>query len=184
MPRAECRGLIQTVLGLIPPAELGPTTTHEHVYADYSPTLRPAQNLPSDRLAEAPVTLENLGWIRRNYYSNRANLQLTDLSVAVNKLATYRDLGGDAIVDATTTGIGRDPGALAQISRESGVHIIMGSGFYVDVLHPDGMDERSVDGLAREITLDLTRGPVGAGLEYGYSHVLRVVKAGGAGPVF
>ena len=167
MPRAECRGLIQTVLGLIPPAELGPTTTHEHVYADFSPTLRPAQNLPSDRLAEAPITLENLGWIRRNYYSNRANLQLTDLSVAVKEVAMYRDLGGGAIVDATTTGIGRDPGALAQISRESGVHIIMGSGFYVDTLHPDGMDERSVDDLAREITSDLTHGVDGSGIKAG-----------------
>ena len=34
--------------------------------------------------------------------------------------------------------IGRDPHALARISRESGVHVIMGAGFYVGAVHPEG----------------------------------------------
>ena len=167
MPTRQNRGLIQTVLGAIPPSELGPTTTHEHLYIDFSFMFRPAQDSPSPELADAPIALENLGWIRRNYYSNRFNLQLMDLDTTISEVNRYREVGGGAIVDATSTGIGRNPEALARISRESGVHIIMGAGFYVDAVHPEGMDERSVEDLALEITADLTEGVNGSGIKAG-----------------
>ena len=161
------RGLVQTVLGPVPPSELGPTTTHEHLYLDFAFMYRPAQDSPSEELADAPITLENLGWIRRNYYSNRANIQLMDLDTTIEEVGRYRDVGGGAIVDATTTGIGRNPDALVSISRESGVHIIMGSGFYVDTAHPEDMDQRSVDDLAREITSDIVVGVGDSGIRAG-----------------
>ena len=167
MPTRQNRGLIQTVLGAIPPSELGPTTTHEHLYIDFSFMFRPAQDSPSPELADAPIALENLGWIRRNYYSNRFNLQLMDLDTTISEVNRYREVGGGAIVDATSTGIGRNPDALARISRETGVHIIMGAGFYVDAVHPEGMDERSVEDLALEITADLTEGVDGSGIKAG-----------------
>ena len=111
--------------------------------------------------------MENLGWIRRNYYSSRANIQLMDLDTTIDEVGRYRDVGGGAIVDATTTGIGRNPDALVSISRESGVHIIMGSGFYVDTAHPEDMDQRSVDDLAREITSDIVDGVGDSGIRAG-----------------
>ena len=111
MPSGQNRGLVQTVLGPILPSELGPTTTHEHLYIDFSFMFRPAQDSLSQVLADAPITLENLGWIRRNYYSNRANLTLTDLDSTINEVRKYREVGGGAIVDATSMGIGRDPEA-------------------------------------------------------------------------
>ena len=43
----------------------------------------------------------------------------------------------------------------------------MGAGFYVDALHPEGMDERSVDDLALEIASDLTDGVDGSGIKAG-----------------
>ena len=79
MPSSEKRGLVQTVLGLVPSSELGATTTHEHLYIDFSFMYRPAQDSPRDDMADACISLENLGWIRRNYYSNRSNLTLMDL---------------------------------------------------------------------------------------------------------
>ena len=167
MPRRENRGLIQTVLGPVPPSELGPATTHEHLYADLSFLFRPAQYSPSRELEDAPIALDNLGWIRRNYYSNRSNLDLMDMDTAIREVGMYRDVGGGAIVDATTAGIGRDPAVLARVSRESGVHIIMGAGFYVDAAHPVGMDQRSVEDLALEIAADLTEGVDGTGIKAG-----------------
>ena len=137
MPARLNRGLIQTVLGPIPPSELGPTTTHEHLYIDFSFMYRPARDVPSEELTDAPITLENLGWIRRNYYSNRFNLTLMDPETTVRELELYRDAGGGGIVETTTIGIGRNPEALARISRESGVHVVMGAGFYVDAVLPD-----------------------------------------------
>ena len=167
MPSGPNRGLVQTVLGPVHPSELGATTTHEHLYVDFSFMCRPAQDSPSPELTDAPVSLENLGWIRRNYYSNRSNLQLTDLDTAISEVRSYRAVGGGAIVDATSAGIGRNPIALAQISRESGVHIIMGAGFYVAAVHPADMDERTVDDLSREIIGDIHDGVEGSGVKAG-----------------
>ena len=167
MPSGRNRGLVQTVLGPVRPSELGATTTHEHLYADFSRMYRPAQDSPAPELADAPLTLENLGWIRRNYYSNRPNLRLTDLDTAIGEVRKYRAAGGGAIVEATTAGIGRGPDALARISRESGVHVIMGAGFYVGAAHPDGMDDRSAEDLAREIVGDIADGAGDCGVKAG-----------------
>ena len=167
MPSGENRGLVQTVLGLVSPSELGPTSTHEHLYLDFSFMYRPAQDSPSQELADATITLENVGWIRRNYYSNRFNIQLMDPDTTIEELRMYREVGGGAIVEATTIGIGRNPEALARISRESGVHVIMGAGYYVDAVHPDDVDGRSVDDLAREITGDILDGVDGSGVKAG-----------------
>ena len=57
-----------------------------------------------------------------------------DPDATVDELRRYRGVGGGAIVEATTIGIGRNPDALARISRESGVHVIMGAGYYVDAV--------------------------------------------------
>ena len=167
MPSGRNRGLVHTVLGPVHPAELGSTTTHEHLYVDFSFMYRPAQDSPSPELADAPITLENLGWIRRNYYSNRSNLKLMDLVTTVEEVRKFSEVGGGAIVDATTTGIGRNPNALAQISRESGVHIIMGAGLYVEAAHPKDMDERTMEDLAREIIGDIDEGVEGSGVRAG-----------------
>ena len=167
MASRQNRGLIQTVLGPVPKSELGPTMTHEHIYSDFSFMLRPAQDTPSEDLADAPITLGNLAWIRRNYYSNRSNLQLMDLGVITREVRAYGEAHGGAMVDATTAGIGRRPDALARISSESGVHIIMGAGFYVDAVHPADMSERSAEDLAEEIVSDITEGVGGTGVRAG-----------------
>ena len=158
MPAKHNRGLIQTVLGPILPSDLGPTTTHEHLYIDFSFMLRPAQDSPSREMECAPIVLENLGWIRRNYYSNRSNLQLMDLDTIIQEVSMFRKAGGGAIVDATTIGIGRNPKNLVKISEHTGVHIIMGAGYYVGAVHPDDMQKRSVDELAFQITSEVSEG--------------------------
>ncbi|MCY4530438.1 MAG: aryldialkylphosphatase [Chloroflexi bacterium] len=167
MTSGRNRGLVQTVLGPVHPSELGPTTTHEHLYIDFSFMYRPARDTPSPELADVPITLENLGWIRRNYYSNRFNLQLMDPDTTIREVRKYGEVGGGAIVEATSVGIGRNPDALARISADSGVHVIMGAGFYVAAVHPDDMAERSVEDLAREIIGDIVEGVEGSGVKAG-----------------
>ena len=167
MPAGQNQGLVQTVLGPVPPSELGPTTTHEHLCIDFTFMYRPARDFPRPELADAPITLENLGWVRYNYYSNRPNMQLTDVDTAINEVAMYRDAGGGAIVEATTIGIGRAPEALVRISRATGVHVVMGAGFYVDAVHPADMAQRTVEDLARQISADITQGVAGSGIKAG-----------------
>ena len=167
MPPRQNQGLIQTVLGPIPPKELGPTTTHEHIHIDFSFMFRPAQDSHSEELANAQFELENLAWIRRNYYSNHLNVRLMDVETSIREIKIYKEVGGGAIVDATTIGIGRNPEALARISKETSVHIVMGACYYVDAVHPDTMEDRSVEDLAIEITSEITEGVDGRGIRAG-----------------
>jgi phosphotriesterase-related protein len=123
-------GKIQTVLGLIEPAELGYTQTHEHLLVNLLP--------PGIRegLKGEPITLENIGHLRRNWLSNVYNLYLDDEKAATGELQKFKNSGGDAIVELTVIGIDRNPEALARISRATGVHIVMGTGYYTAACHP------------------------------------------------
>ena len=161
------KGLVQTVLGAVEPSELGVTTTHEHLYIDFSFMFKPPDDEADAGMADAPLTLENMGWIRHNHYSNRANLELMDVDAAIAEAARYREAGGGTIVDATTIGIGRNPRALAGIAQRAGVNVVMGAGYYVDAVHPPDMDARDADDLARVIIGDITEGADGSGIKAG-----------------
>ena len=71
------------------------------------------------------------------------------------------------MVDATSLGLGRDPVGLTRISRATGVHVIMGSSFYVGVTHPADMDERSEESLTEQIAGDVLRGVGNTGIKAG-----------------
>ena len=64
-------------------------------------------------------------------YAVKKNLALDSISDAVSELKLFHKAGGGTICDVTTIGIRCTPEALPQISRESGVNIIMGAGYYV-----------------------------------------------------
>ena len=67
-----------------------------------------------------------------NSYSVRKNLVLESIQDAVSEVKRFRQAGGGTICDVTTVGIRCKPEALPQISRESGVNVVMGTGYYVD----------------------------------------------------
>lgn len=161
------RGLAQTVLGPVPVESLGPVMTHEHLLIDFS-TMFTSPSESSDRFrAHEPITLENLGWVRYNYFSSLPNLLVLDEETAVAEALLYKRAGGGTIVDATTIGIGRDPLALARIARATGLHIVMGAGYYVAAVHPEGMDERTESDLARQIVEEIRDGVGDTGVRAG-----------------
>ena len=151
-------GKVQTVLGLVDPKDLGVTSTHEHLLIDFSLMLRPPVVAPESDMTNVPLTLENMGWIRHNHYSNLNNLLVLDEEAAIAEVAMYRELGGGSIVDATTIGIGRDPRALVRIAQATGVNIVMGAGYYVGAVHPADMDSKTVDEIAAQITREVRDG--------------------------
>jgi phosphotriesterase-related protein len=170
---------VTTVLGPVAADELGITTTHEHLLVD----VRDAYwRLPEDRalqeFALQPVELENLYLLRRNFVSNRDNLVLDDLDLAVAELAKFRELGGSTLVEVSLPDIGRDPLALAEISRRTGVNVVAGCGHYVHLAHPDGLAEEPVEAVAERIERELVEGIDGTGVragvigEIGTSHPL------------
>ena len=84
--------------------------------------------------------MKNLGWINYDPFRNLDNLVNMDEDVAISEASLYRRAGGSTMVDTTSVGLKRDPLALARISRTTGINIVMGSGYYVAISHPEDMD--------------------------------------------
>ncbi len=83
---------------------------------------------------------------------------LDDEETAIAELEAFRDAGGGTIVDVTTRGIGRNPGALARASRASGVNVVMATGYLVAASHPPDVRDRDEAALAAEMIHELGAG--------------------------
>lgn len=92
---------VRTMLGDIRPEDLGFTYSHEHIVC------RPA------------------------YWQERGedDLLLDDPDRSCNEVRLFKEAGGRSIVDATAIDYGRDPAAVRDISRKTGVQIIGTAGF-------------------------------------------------------
>ena len=153
--------IIRTVTGDIEPSNLGVTSSHEHIICDL--TLGRFKEIIGDKdLASLNQSIEfkmkNLYWIRENQLDVHENLSLSDVDTAIEEVVRFRDAGGSSIIDVTCEGLGRDPLAVAEISRRSGVNIVLGSGFYVDVTHPKFVTDSTVEDIANHIARDLMIG--------------------------
>ena len=180
-PIPDLSGKILTVKGPIEPNLLGPTIMHEHVLIDYRG--RPKERIKSATDAsfyEESVSLGNLSKIRTWAVENQDNLLLSDIDLALREVLGFKRWGGSGIVDCTSIGLGRDPSGLLQVSNASGLHLIMGSGFYTESFHPPDMDQRTVDDLAdiiiRDVTVGVAGTPIRAGI-IGEVAVTRGLKA-------
>lgn len=164
---APATGKVQTVLGPVDPQAIGPTLTHEHLFIDFQVAFHPPTEASQLALAYAPVSLENLGWVRLHWNSNLDNLRLWDEATAIAEALRFQRMGGSCIVDATTIGIGRDPLALVRVARATGLHIVMGAGYYVAAAHPPDTEGKKVDALAAEMERDITVGVGDTGVKAG-----------------
>jgi phosphotriesterase-related protein len=160
-------GRVQTVLGLVEPESLGVTLSHEHLILDGRKLFQEPEEISQKKLAYEPISLENLGWVRYNWTSHLHNRALLDEDVAIKEAGTHRRAGGKTIVEVTSVGLGRDPVALARISRATGLNIIMGSGYYLAITHPVDMDGKTEEQIAEEIVNDIVNGVNGTGIKAG-----------------
>ncbi len=179
-------GYIQTVLGPVDPASLGLTLIHEHVLLDltkgiadageyetrskkYVPIMRrheagwePGEQGPGTAASwnakwNQPVDLENLA-DRQRYWVYYGDQRLDSIDDAIWEFDQFKRAGGGAIVDQTTPGMGRDPRGLAEVSRATGVHLIMSTGWYIHDFHPPDMGEMSEDQAYERIMRDIEKG--------------------------
>lgn len=86
---------------------------------------------------------------------------LDDVDGAIDDLRVLKEVGGGAIVDLTTEGLGRRPDLLRRASQESGVHIVMGAGWYRESFYPEDFNRVSVDELTERLLADITEGVEG-----------------------
>jgi len=127
---------------------------HEHLLLDASSWWKRPCCAADIGMAERPIDVSMLGDLRMNPFLNRDNCQLVDAEVAIDELTRFAELGGNTVVDPTNLGIGRDPRALQKISRRTGLHVVMGAGFYLEPSHPDYVRGMSVEDIARAIARD------------------------------
>ncbi len=132
---------VMTVLGPVDPSVLGFTLPHEHTQI---------------ALWQIPG--------RYDYW------ELTrDEPVILEELRLYREAGGTALADLTLPGVGRDPAWLAAIARASGLHVVMGGGWYRNPYYPPEarIDRRMTDELAEELVAEATVGVGDTGVRIG-----------------
>lgn len=128
-------GKVQTVLGLVEPAQLGRTLTHEHLTMTFDFCYHPPPPC-HEAISKEPFLMKNLFWIQKHPYSHQENLRLNQETEAVKEeLLHFKASGGGTVVENTTTGLSRDVLTLKRLSQETGVHIVSGAGFYVDATH-------------------------------------------------
>ncbi len=129
---------VVTVLGEIDPAELGITMAHEHLLVD--------------------------NWAMTFDY----DFILDSEPLAIREVARYRAAGGGAICDTTSEGIGRNPEGLARISQATGVHLVMGAGWYREAVYPATFDATPTNELAAHLVDDLLLGRRTGGIRAGF----------------
>jgi len=145
----------QTVLGRVSADALGITLPHEHLLLDASVCFVEPPEADLRKIAHEPVSLENVSWVLYHQYNNLDNIRLLDEELIIKEVMLYKKEGGGTIVDVTNTGLGRDPLAIARISRTTGMHVIMGSGYYVGESQGSEMDRKREEEIAAEITADI-----------------------------
>jgi phosphotriesterase-related protein len=133
------------VLGPADPESLGITLPHEHLFVDLRFLFREPSPGRARGHEREPVVLGNLYEINYDWFSNLDNLSLADEATAIEEVSRFRRDGGQTLVDPTTVGIGRDPLALQRVARATGLHIVMGSGFYTEPAHPPALAAASED---------------------------------------
>jgi phosphotriesterase-related protein len=126
---------VQTVLGPVPPDALGFTLPHEH-------TRCVLWQIPG----------------RWDYW------ELTgEDDLILPELARFRELGGSCLVDVTLGAIGRDPLRLRRLAESSGLHLVMGCGWYRGAYYPPDalVDRRSVAELSEILVREILDGADG-----------------------
>ncbi len=167
MVASPLAGKAQTVLGPVPADELGITLPHEHLLIDFRFMYREPEGASGRGRGLEPVSLRNHYEVLYDWTRNLDNLQLLDEPTAVEEALLYRWEGGRTLVDPTNVGLARDPLALQRIARATGLHVVMGAGYYVGPAHPADMDRKSEDDVTREIVRDVTEGVGDTGVRAG-----------------
>lgn len=131
-------GKVMTVRGEIDPADMGVTLSHDHLLLD--------------------------AWGLRPLYE----AILDDEKIAIEELVTFREAGGGTVCDPTNGGLGRDPRALLRLSEASDVHIVMGAGWYREMVYPEEIQTTATAALADRLVDEIRNGADGSGVRPGF----------------
>lgn len=168
---------VTTVRGEIKPEELGFTTMHEHLLCDFTEMMKhsidPAVRAGIDRIPAPMLALnmKNLPSLRSGMGSFSKDCATDkDMDYMVGELTAFREMGGNAIVDATPTAVAfeKDPAGLRELSEKSGVHIVTCTGLYTAPTQPEEYKAMSEDDLTAMFIDQLKNGFGDTGVKPGF----------------
>ena len=160
---------VQTVTGPIDASTMGVTLTHEHILNDVLSWWHPPfDDSPRARaLVDEKVSMENLWELRNDPFANKDNCTMNDRALAIRELSRFVAQGGRTVIETSADGNGRDPEGLAEVSRATGLNIIMGTGYYLDASQPSENDAKSERDIAEELIRDIVVGARGTSVRSG-----------------
>jgi predicted metal-dependent phosphotriesterase family hydrolase len=132
--------IVMTVSGPIQPSALGVTYAHEHL------------------LGGPPVSSAD---------GQDADLTMLSPDVAAREIALFRLAGGQAIVEMSTQDYNRRPEQLRDLSRETGIHIIMTTGLHKDTYSHPITAAATINQLADTFIRDVAQGAGETGVRAG-----------------
>ena len=94
---------VMTVLGPIPPGEMGTTLPHEHVLVDF---------IGADKVDRGRYDADEV------------------FKIALPHLRRIREQGVRTLVECTPAYLGRDPALLRRLAEASGLHLLTNTGYY------------------------------------------------------
>jgi phosphotriesterase-related protein len=161
------KGQVVTVLGPLAPEAIGITMMHEHLLLDLQRVFVEPENLVERNTSHERIKLSNLSWVLRNWANSWDNLILSDIDLAIKEVGLFKQFRGGTLVDVTSCGLGRKPGALRVISKRTGINVIMGCSYYHAQFHPVDMNSRTQDQITTEIVRDIMEGVGDTGVQAG-----------------
>lgn len=175
-------GKVLTVAGPIDPAAVGQTLMHEHIFINFQapPPMKPAPTgISVLRPPEPAPASDSAG----GQAPRRGGGGLTDYGVSLAEVLEFKRIGGGTIVDVSNFGLTRDPEALLRVATESGLNVVMGSGWYMKSLHPPDMSERTVEELTAILVHDIAVGAQGTAIRSGIIGEVGTGAFGDRGPL-
>ena len=158
---------IQTVTGKISKEKAGIITPHEHIFIELTAFFEERKLEDCENPSTASVTIDKLGILNRDPYALKDNLRIADYETQKYEILRFKKAGGSTIVDATMEGIGRNPEALKKLSEETGINIVMGTGFYVSSTHPEMLKKMDEDEIASIMIEEIENGVGDTGIKAG-----------------
>jgi len=101
------------------------------------------------RLAHEPVSFENHSWIQHHSYNSLDNLQLLDDEEIIEEVMHFKNEGGNSVVSLSNVGLARDPLGLVNISRATGLNVIMGAGYYISQAQDRDYEHKTISSQKR-----------------------------------
>ena len=154
---------IMTMLGPIAPDELGFTSMHEHILLDASIFRQRwkkvfPKDVPAPVGEDEPVSIENIGLLKRNYYLTWDAVVIDDEALMTEEMAEFKASGGSAVVDMSTPGLRIDLPATQRISQNTGVHVVATTGLYTEDTWPERFKEMTIEELMQYMHKEIDNG--------------------------